>query len=98
MSTWIAIPQNSDFTIHNLPYGIFLRDERPTPGVAIGDRIVDLNACAKVGIFKELGFDTSVFESSVLNDFIDCGKEAWAALRACLTTELTSEGTLYEFR
>jgi fumarylacetoacetase len=98
MTSWIDIPTNSDFSIYNLPYGIFIRHDKPTPGVAIGDSIIDLNACAKVGIFSDLGFDTAVFESDVLNDFISCGNEAWSALRACLTAELTSEGRLFEFR
>ncbi|PCJ64969.1 MAG: fumarylacetoacetase [Bacteroidetes bacterium] len=98
MNSWIDIPQNSDFSIHNLPYGIFLRDEKPTPGVAIGDYIIDLNAAAKVGVFTDLEFDTSVFESDFLNDFIDCGKDAWTSLRHCLIKELTAQGNLFEFK
>ena len=98
MTTWIDVPTNSDFSIYNLPYGMFMRDNKPTPGVAIGDSIIDLNACAKVGLFPDIGFDTSVFEANVLNDFIACGKDAWSALRSYLTTQLTTEGQLYEFR
>ncbi|MEY2924060.1 MAG: hypothetical protein RLZZ337_600 [Bacteroidota bacterium] len=98
MNSWIYIPQNSDFSIYNLPYGVFIRDEKPTPGVAIGDSIIDLNAAAKVGVFSSLGFDTTVFESNVLNDFIACGKEVWSAVRQTLIAELTSEGPLFEFR
>ena len=80
MNTWIHIPQNSDFSIHNLPYGMFMRDNIPRPGVAIGDSIIDLHACCKLGLFAELGFDTSVFESTVLNEFIDCGKDVWSSI------------------
>lgn len=98
MTTWIDVPTNSDFSIYNLPYGMFMRDNKPTPGVAIGDSIIDLNACAKVGLFPDIGFDTSVFEANVLNNFIECGKDAWSALRSYLTTQLTTEGQLYEFR
>ena len=98
MNTWIHIPQNSDFSIHNLPYGMFMRDNIPRPGVAIGDSIIDLHACCKLGLFAELGFDTSVFESTVLNEFIDCGKDVWSCLREYLTVQLSSEGALYEFR
>jgi len=76
MTTWIDVPTNSDFSIYNLPYGMFMRDNKPTPGVAIGDSIIDLNACAKVGLFPDIGFDTSVFEANVLNNFIECGKDA----------------------
>ena len=46
MTPWINIPSNSDFSIHNLPYGVFMRDGSPTPGVAIGDQIIDLQAAA----------------------------------------------------
>ncbi len=98
MNTWIDIPQNSDFSLHNLPYGVFIRDEKPTPGIAIGDSIIDLNAAANVGVFTELSFDTAVFESEFLNDFIDCGKPVWSAVKARITEELTSEGKLFEFR
>ncbi len=96
MNTWIDIPNNSDFTIHNLPYGVFMRDHKPTPGIAIGDSIIDLNAAAKCGLFKSLNFNSSVFESDVLNDFIECGKNAWSSLRSFLVTELTTEGDLFE--
>ncbi|NNJ56336.1 MAG: fumarylacetoacetase [Bacteroidia bacterium] len=98
MNSWINVPQNSDFSIYNLPYGVFIRDEKPTPGVAIGDSIVDLNTAAKVGVFSEIHFDDSVFESDTLNDFIACGKETWSSVRKVLTRELTSENKLYEFR
>ena len=64
MNTWITIPNHSDFTIHNLPYGIFVRDGRPTPGIAIGDQIIDLNSSAKCGLFKDLDFSSNVFEST----------------------------------
>ena len=96
MNTWITIPNNSDFTIHNLPYGVFMRDNKPTPGIAIGDSIIDLNAAAKCGLFKSLEFNSNVFESNVLNDFIACGKDAWSSLRSFITTELTSQGELFE--
>ena len=98
MSTWINIPHQSDFSIHNLPYGVFLRENKPTPGIALGDSIIDLNACAKVGIFADLDFDFSVFESDYLNDFIACGKTAWSALREHIIQELTQEGVLFEYR
>ena len=98
MNTWINIPANSDFSIYNLPYGMFIRDDKPTPGVAIGDSIIDLNAATKIGAFADIDFDSSVFESNYLNDFIACGKEVWSELRKHLIQELTTEGKLYEFQ
>ena len=98
MNTWINIPKNSDFTLHNLPYGIFIRDGRPTPGIAIGDQIIDLHATSKIGLLHQLGFDVTVFESNVLNEFIGCGKNAWSSLRQYITAELICEGDLFKNR
>lgn len=95
---WLDISQNSDFSIHNLPFGVFLRDGKNTQGVAIGDFIIDLNAASKVGCFEGLDINPEVFESDTLNAFIAEGKEAWSALRARLQSELQTEGRLLEFR
>ena len=44
--SWIAVPEGSDFTYANLPYGVFSvgQDARRRIGVAIGESIVDLGA------------------------------------------------------
>ena len=44
MNTWVNIPNNSDFTIYNLPFGIFSAEGTTKgAGVAIGEQIIDLN-------------------------------------------------------
>ncbi|KPM31319.1 Fumarylacetoacetase [Croceitalea dokdonensis DOKDO 023] len=68
----VDIPKNSDFSIHNIPFGIFsTADRSPRAGVAIGDHILDLAAVAQLDVFD---FNTAVFEKQTLNDFIDLGK------------------------
>ncbi len=75
----LNIPADSHFSIHNLPYGIFSTQERDArPGVAIGEYIIDLKALAAKGVFD---FDISVFDSTVLNDFIALGKEVTNPVR-----------------
>ncbi|MFY0644784.1 MAG: fumarylacetoacetase [Bacteroidia bacterium] len=99
MHTWINIDQQSDFSIYNLPYGVFMRDGQATPGVAIGDSIIDLKACAMLGIFDHIEFDKAVFDSSVLNDFISTGKKVWSEVRKTLQEHLTNENSkLFEFK
>lgn len=99
MKTWIDIAADSDFSIHNLPYGIFLRDDSPTPGVAIGDKIIDLRAAARLGVFDEIDFDKEVFDQPVLNDYISTGKKVWSAVRKTLQNALCEESSsLYEYR
>ena len=68
----IDIPENSDFSIHNIPFGIFsTKNLSPRAGVAIGNHILDLVALSQLNVFD---FDTSVFEKDTLNDFISLGK------------------------
>ncbi len=85
----INIPSNSDFSIHNLPFGIFsLGGDNPRVGIAIGDHILDMAAVAALGVFD---FDTSVFSSSVLNDFIALGKPITKKVRTDVQSWLQSD-------
>lgn len=75
----VNIPDNSDFSIHNIPFGIFSTATRtPRAGVAIGEHILDLVEVAK---FYAFNFDTSVFEKATLNDFITLGKGITSKVR-----------------
>ncbi|MCK0160769.1 fumarylacetoacetase [Allomuricauda sp. F6463D] len=75
----IDIPENSDFSIHNIPFGIFSTKERsPRIGVAIGDHILDMAAVAELDVFD---FNTALLEKDTLNDFISLGKEITTRVR-----------------
>ena len=90
--SWVEVAPNSDFSIHNLPYGIFEAKGRgPRVGVAIGDFILDLYAVARLGLLDDLNIPSMVFQQPVLNDFIALGKPYWTSLRAKLTALLSSD-------
>ncbi|MBO0331359.1 fumarylacetoacetase [[Muricauda] lutisoli] len=75
----IDIPENSDFSIHNIPFGIFsTRDRSPRVGVAVGEYILDLAAVAELDVFD---FNTVLLEKDTLNDFISLGKEITSRVR-----------------
>lgn len=75
MTTWVSSAENSDFSIHNLPFGIFSTVNRtPRAGIAIGDQIVDLCYLTREGLFADLRFDSWVMERDNLNHFIALGK------------------------
>ena len=72
----ISIDKDSDFSIHNLPFGIYsLNDSPKRVAVAIGDFILDLVEIQKLGIFDALNIPLKVLENDVLNDFIGLGNE-----------------------
>lgn len=89
---WVAIPENSDFSIHNIPFGIF-SDTNHTKrvGIAIGEQIMDLSKAAELGIFSSLNFDFGVLTNAFLNPFIDLGKETTNAVRKLIQRELQND-------
>ena len=73
LETWVTVPDTSDFSIYNLPFGIFsVKEGAPKAGMAIGEQIVDLAALADLGLLEVSGV---YFRQSTLNDFIGLGKE-----------------------
>lgn len=88
----INIPSNSDFSIHNLPFGIFsANDNGPRVGIAIGDHILDLAAVAELGVFS---FDTSVLSRPFLNDFIALGKPVTSKVRTDIQAWLQDDSSV----
>ncbi|THH34986.1 fumarylacetoacetase [Neolewinella litorea] len=76
----LTIPPDSDFTLANLPFGIFSTPDRPRrAGIAVGDDILDLAMLGESGIFD---FDAAVLNRPVLNDFITLGKSVTSRARS----------------
>lgn len=92
MKSWLPIPDNSDFSIHNLPYGIFhTGDGRARAGVAVGDHILDLEAAANAGLFGKRRFYSKIFAQNTLNEFIALGKPVTKSIRRKIQAWLTQE-------
>ena len=92
MDPWIDIPENSDFSIHNIPFGIFYSKKiGARVGVAVGDKILDLVKAFDIGIFQNFSFDRKVFDNNYLNDFISLGKLTTSAVRLHIQSELCNK-------
>ena len=95
MKSWVDIPKNSDFSIYNIPFGVFsVKNSKKRVGVAIGDMIVDLKASYDLGIFNEIPLDHDVFENKYLNDFIALGKSITKKIRLIIQSELCSDSSV----
>jgi len=80
--TWLTIPENSDFPIQNIPFGVFLtRDDIVTIGTRIGDYAIDLGALHQLGYFQGIPLTDDIFLQDTLNDFISDGQKTWRAVR-----------------
>lgn len=90
IKTWLTIPQNSDFSIYNLPYGIYSQNGAgKKAGVAIGEYVIDLNGLQEAGLLKDESLTDGIFLRESLNDFIACGKSTWSLVRKRITELLT---------
>ncbi|MBW8051288.1 MAG: fumarylacetoacetase [Cytophagales bacterium] len=102
LKSWIEVPQNSDFPIQNLPFGIFkISNSTPRAGVAIGEYVVDLNALSELGFFNDLFYNEgslspvvrNVFNKEYLNDFISLGKPVCSEVRARISELLRHDNS-----
>jgi fumarylacetoacetase len=82
LKSWVEIPQNSDFPIQNLPFGI-VYNEHLSPRVAsrIGDKVIDLKTLFVLGYLENLPFELSDFDANYLNPMMRRGKKAVRDLR-----------------
>ncbi len=87
--TWFDVPAHSDFSIHNLPFGIFSTLKRsPRVGIAIGEHIIDVSEMRNRGYFGSIFDNNDVFLQNTLNPFIALGKETTSAVRKTIQDEL----------
>ena len=80
--SWLPVPQDSDFPIQNIPFGVFLtRDDVITIGTRIGNMAIDLGALHQLGYLRDIPLTDDIFLQDSLNDFISDGKKTWRAVR-----------------
>lgn len=80
--TWLDTPENTDFPIQNIPFGVFLtRDDIITIGTRIGDYAIDLGALHQLGYFEGIPLTDDIFLQDSLNDFIADGRKTWRSVR-----------------
>ncbi len=76
MKSFINYPQNSDFSIYNIPFGVAVFDkEYIACCTRIGDLVIDLATLYDYGFFDDIeGLSDNVFEAYTLNEFIELGR------------------------
>jgi fumarylacetoacetase len=91
-TSWVEIPENSDFTLYNLPYGIFSTpDTSPRVGVAVGEYILDLQRLCDFDLFDDMEFDLHVFSKPTLNPLMALPKATLSQIRQRLLKILDAE-------
>ncbi|MEZ4853699.1 fumarylacetoacetase [Flavobacterium sp.] len=80
--SWILVPENSDFPIQNIPFGVFItKNNDITIGSRIGNTAIDMGALQRLGYFEGIELTDDMFMQDTLNDFISDGKKTWRLVR-----------------
>jgi fumarylacetoacetase len=89
LTSWVPVPDGSDFPIQNLPFGRFSRlgDRKGHVGVAIGNRVLDLHACKQAGLLEDVA---TAGDFALLNRLLMEGPGVWRSVRERVS-ELLSE-------
>ncbi|XP_056134822.1 fumarylacetoacetase [Lampris incognitus] len=93
--SFVKVDEKSDFSYHNLPYGVFSTPDNPRHriGVAIGDEILDLSVIKTLFTGPALSKCQDVFDQPTLNAFMGLGYEAWREARRTLQLLLSVNET-----
>lgn len=92
LSSWVNIPTDSDFSIYNIPFGVFKKDSNDARCcTAIGDYVVDLAVLCENHYFDRLEIPADIFHGRSLNFFIALGKEITNQVRERLIQLFSSD-------
>lgn len=92
LKSWIDVKSDSDFSIQNIPYGIYTDKQTiHNACIAIGEYVMDLHMVHHHRYFKGLSLPENIFANHSLNDFITLGKEKTRAVRDRISDLLNIE-------
>ncbi|MHA7102867.1 fumarylacetoacetase [Roseivirga pacifica] len=92
LKSWVEVPANSDFSIQNIPFGIFKTDSLgPRAATAIGTQVLDLMVLEQNGYFEGLDLPENIFAQPTLNTFMELGKAKTRQVRNRIS-DLLEEG------
>jgi fumarylacetoacetase len=83
MKSWINYNNECDFSIYNIPFGIYSKQGgNKRVASIIGDKVIDIYELFKTGYLAEFpNLNSTVLENDFLNDFISLGKETTTKVR-----------------
>ncbi len=91
ITSWVETGPDTDFSIYNIPFGIFKKQDGYTgAGSAIGNYVIDLHYLHSQFFFEGLGLPDDIFRRPALNDFIALGKTTTGAVRQRLIKLFTA--------
>lgn len=82
MKSFISYEEHSDFSIHNIPFGVAIfADDEIACVTRIGHTVINLAVLYENGYFDEFNLGENVFDAFTLNEFISLGKSVTVPVR-----------------
>ena len=101
LSSWLEIPEESDFSLANIPYGVATVKDDPSKALpfcatALGEKVINLGVLQDAGAFDAIGeLLPDTFMKPTLNQFLEHSPKVWPRVRERLIQILgTDEGWL----
>jgi fumarylacetoacetase len=85
----VPVPAGSDFSLHNLPYGMAASEGAARPVIAIGEHVVDLRSLGRAGLLPAEA--AAAFLEPDLRSFMALGRGWWQETRERLVALLSSD-------
>jgi fumarylacetoacetase len=81
--SWIEIPTDSDFSLANLPWGVFSPpNASPRCATILGDTVIDLSVLEEAGLFRDIDqLKANTFNQHTQNAFIEHPDHVWISVR-----------------
>ena len=94
LKSWIEVKTDSDFSIQNIPFGVYSDKETTHHAcIAIGDQVMDLHMVHQLNYFKDINLPSTIFATQYLNEFIGLGKEVTRTVRNRISDLLNVDNT-----
>jgi fumarylacetoacetase len=94
-TSWLDIPDDSDFSLQNIPFGVCSVTSSSSPHrcvTAIGNKVVDLGVLQDAQVFEDIpNLDANVFSQSTLNAYLAHPPEIWPQVRQRLMDLFSSD-------
>ncbi len=96
MKSFVEYAADSDFSIHNIPFGVAVfNKEFIACCTRIGDQVIDLATLYDLAYFEDIeGLEDNIFEAYTLNEFIELGKQVTNAVRKKIQELLQEDSIL----
>jgi fumarylacetoacetase len=97
LASWLPVPEDSDFSLRNLPLGVFSPSPSKTPRCAtvLGDTVVDLSILEEAGLFEDIpSLSCNIFLKPTLNAFIEHPRPVWVRFRQRLIDIFAENGSV----